>query len=481
LEQQDNPQHNPLRITRPEKGGPAPLGPGCPSLEEWGLYEAGLQTDAKAAAMLEHGSDCASCGELLADLHSEAGSGEGTIVALRSNTLEWKREMLTRIDAELGGDTRREAPVPVRPVRKTFSMTTGRWWVAAAAAVTVVVGNVWWLNSANPSNAPSVLVGKAYTAQRPFEARLAAADYAPYNAERGGVSRDNAALLKARLRIAEKLDQSPQDPEWLRASAEIDLLQSNLKAAIDRLKGMQDTRPDDPDIWGDLGIAYLQRAEVEARTQDIAVAIEDLTKATAAAPTNAVFQFNLALAYERQPAPRRAIEEWDKFLRLESSGPWADEARRRQKDLKDQIDEQIKKQAGAAQKPVSSDDQIFPLFAEGFHTTPTLNATAIAADLDKTYHDPWLRDLLAVSSGENEAGLGTLKAAAKAFALGDSVELEVRSRQAVEAFRRSGNDAGFLFASLQQAYANQQLTLAPECLKVAEGAIPGAKKKVISG
>ena len=476
LEQQDNPQHNPLRITRPERGGPAPLGPGCPSLEDWGLYEAGLQADAKAAEMLEHASDCLSCGELLVDLHGEAGSGEGTIVALRSNTLEWKREMLSRIDAELGGEKHREAPVQVRLARKNFSMTMGRWWVAAAAAVTVVVGNVWWLNSANT---PFALVGKAYTAQRPFEARLAA-DYAPYRPIRGGVNLDNAALLKARLGISEKLEQSPEDPDWLRASAELALLQSNIKTAIDVLKRIQITRPDDANVWGDLGIAYLQRADMESRAQDIAVAIEDLTKATAAAPSNAIFQFNLALAYQRQPAPRRAIEEWDKFLRLESSGPWADEARENQKKLKEHIDEEIKKQAGTTQTPASSDDQIFNLFAQGFHSTATLNAPAIAADLEKTYHDPWLRDLLAGGSG-SEAALGTLKEAAEAFALGDSDVLEVRSRQAAQAFQRLGNDAGFLFASWQQAYAYQRLLTAPECVKVAEGAIPGAKKKIIFG
>lgn len=111
----DEAPDNPLSAPRRTAGGPVPPGPGCPSPQEWGLYEAGLHSNVKAESMLEHAADCPACGTLLADLRGNgfggAQAGQGmqdpkTIVVLRSNTAEWKRDMLARIAQTLGNEAR---------------------------------------------------------------------------------------------------------------------------------------------------------------------------------------------------------------------------------------------------------------------------------------------------------------------------------------------------------------------------------------
>src|SRR6476646_1259535 len=52
-------------------GEPVPPGPSCPSLEEFGKYEAGLQPEEKAAAILGHVAECPDCAGLLAEVHRE--------------------------------------------------------------------------------------------------------------------------------------------------------------------------------------------------------------------------------------------------------------------------------------------------------------------------------------------------------------------------------------------------------------------------
>jgi hypothetical protein len=78
--------------------GLAAFGPECPSLEEWGMYTAGLLPEARAGELMAHAAECAACGGLLADL---AGAVEETeMPELKSATEEWKQQMAARLEAK---------------------------------------------------------------------------------------------------------------------------------------------------------------------------------------------------------------------------------------------------------------------------------------------------------------------------------------------------------------------------------------------
>jgi CHAT domain-containing protein len=476
----DEAPDNPLSAPRRTVGEPVPPGPGCPSPQEWGLYEAGLYPNVKAESMLEHAADCPACGTLLADLRgSEFGgaqAGQGTddsktMVVLRSNTAEWKRDMLARIAQTLGNEAR---PSRVRFSLPRFSLpgfSLPRYSWAAAAAVVAVAAGAWWISSRNTPEAAFRLMAQAYAEQRPFELRIPGADHAPLRAERGAAASPVLPLLDAQRLIASKLEQRPDDADWLRANARAELLQWRYASAIELLRRAEDTEPNNSTILGDLGIAYLQRAEMESRPQDIAQAIEYLTTALKASPSDPVLRFNRALAYERQPAPRMALEDWNELLRLEPSGGWADEAREHVKRLKGMIDQQ----AGRAQTPQSSEDAITALAAVGFRSTPSLDAAAVAADLAQKHGDPWMQRFLAASrSAGSQAGTDLLESAAKAYSAGESSQGEARAGEAVKAFRKARNEPGVIFASFEQAYGLQRLSQPQPCLAAARAALPGA-------
>jgi hypothetical protein len=326
--QEENP-NNPLRTGRREMEGPVPSGPDCPSLREWGLFEAGQYSGEEATRMVGHASGCPSCGQLLADLHSdesdgETQSGRGPIMALGSNTTAWKRKMVSRIVSELGRETARST----NPIR---------WWTVAAAvaagAVVLIAGATWWISFRNSPRAASNLIAQAYSEQRPFELRIPGANHAPLRPERGAMASPAVSLLEAQRLIAKELQDRPADPAWLRVQARADLLQWRYAPAIQSLQQVLETEPGDAEVSGDLGIAYLQRAEIESHPQDVAPALEYLKKAAEKAPSEPAFRFNLALAYERQD-PHRALEEWNRYLALDASGPWADEAREHVNRLK---------------------------------------------------------------------------------------------------------------------------------------------------
>ena len=61
-----------------------------------------------------------------------------------------------------------------------------------------------------------------------------------------------------------------------------------------------------------------------ARIEDAIVAYRT---AIQLAPTYADAHYNLALAYERQRQPRRALEHWKSYARLDRIGPWSVHAR----------------------------------------------------------------------------------------------------------------------------------------------------------
>ncbi len=467
-----------MRQSYRQMGGPAPRGPECPSFKELSEYEAGLRTgksDEDAAGILDHIADCEACAALIADmqgteLQGEDGeaSSEKTGILLRSSTKAWQETMLSRIARELGGEKQRSSKQSW-----TLSWVWPRW-AAVAAAVVAIVGAVWWNSASHSPDAAFRLIAEAYTEQRPFELRIPGAAHSPLRTERGPSASPGVALLDAQRMIASQLEKKSPDVDWLRASARADLMQSHYSAAIEFLRRAEAAKPGNPAILGDLGIAYLQRAEMESRPQDIAPAIEYLSKAVTGLPSEPAYRFNLALAYERQLALRQALEEWNGLLGREPSGAWAGEARQHV----ERIQKLLKDQAGRAKAPRTSEDAITALAAVGFRSTPSMNADAIAADLAEMHGDPWMQDFLKANrTTPSQSALAALEAAAKAYTVDKSSEGETRSREAAEAFRRAHNVPGALFAAFEESYGFQRLSQSESCLEVAGAALPGTQSQ----
>ena len=73
---------------------------------------------------------------------------------------------------------------------------------------------------------------------------------------------------------------------------------------------------------------YFDLGNVLDETERVQEAIAAYGTAIQLAPTYADAHYNLALAYERQRQPRRALEHWKAYVRLDRTGPWSVHARK---------------------------------------------------------------------------------------------------------------------------------------------------------
>ena len=379
---------------------------------------------------------------LLAELHSD----EPEATVLKSATPEWKQQIVEQI----------AGPRP-RPNRT-------RVWLAAAAAIAIAVGGAWYFARSSP-NAGLKLVAQAYSAQRPFEMRIAGADYQPN--VRGAVSA--GSLNETISTIGAALEKDPDNIGWLRARAEASLLQQDPAQALELLGKAAALTPGDTDVLSDTAISYMLRAEMSgqsSRAMDLTQAIDLLTQAILKQPAKADLFFNRALAYERLPEPQLAIKDWERFLKLESAGGWADEARRRLERQKQLAGQQ-------AARVAAGEESILPLAAQGFRESGSAHPQQVADLLAAQNRDTWLRDLLA----QNSASFPLLEQASKETSAGHEAIAEPLWAKASLALRASGNVPGLLFADLERAYSLQRMSQPADCLRIAESTLPIAKAR----
>jgi tetratricopeptide (TPR) repeat protein len=74
-------------------------------------------------------------------------------------------------------------------------------------------------------------------------------------------------------------------------------------------------------------LAFFDLGNVLDELERLDEAIAAYRQAVALAPQYADAHYNLALAFERKAQPRPALHHWQSYLKLDSSGPWADHAR----------------------------------------------------------------------------------------------------------------------------------------------------------
>jgi CHAT domain-containing protein len=436
-------------------------GPACPPARDWALYEAGLQSEARTRELLEHVSACSACGALLADMTGDAsiqGSIEGESLALKSATASWKRDMVRRLAAESAVDRRRQGPAPWGP----------RWWAVAAAAAVVVI------LAGTSSTSVLWLLDRS---DRTFEFRAAGSSYRPIAEYRGSTRTEGVSFLAAKLLIAVRARLAPDSAVWLHAQARANLLQpsgsNNLDSAIDELAGARSSTPNDVEILNDLAIALLLRANsdkssIQVRTEDVSRAIETLSDALKRRQSPELY-FNLALAYEQQRAYREALDTWNRYLQIETTGGWADEARRHVQTLRAML------QARRDLRTRRAEDAITALAGQGFRSSADLDASNVANDLAERHGDPWLRDFFdAEHRTPNPRAIENLQASIRAFTAGDASSGETHARQAAAEFSRGGNVAGVELALFEQAYTLQRLSDAKACADLASLALPAA-------
>lgn len=335
------------KLANPVAGEPTS---GCPADEKWTELAAGICSAPEASSLLEHATRCDYCGNLLREstenLNPEISPQEqGFIRQLPSATAGWQRGLGRKMaEASRTEESKRTLVVRKsrRPARWPFAPLK-RWALPVAVAAIGIIGVALWIRWSSPSlSAVNEKLAQAYSEQRPFQARFPGARYGPLREERGeaGPSRSRmdepAELLEAEQEIAEALTRYPRDPGWRQVKARTDIFEGNYQSAIEELMKLQVDRPENTTIQFDLAIAYYGRARTQrdsvAKTTDFKLSLRCLDIVLSKNPNDAVGLFNRAVVHRELKQYSESNSDWQRYLQLDSTGPWADEAVRQKQD-----------------------------------------------------------------------------------------------------------------------------------------------------
>jgi tetratricopeptide (TPR) repeat protein len=174
-----------------------------------------------------------------------------------------------------------------------------------------------------------------YQQSRPTETRISEFGYAPLTQVRGAPEPVEQNRLR---RIENNLIQATENnsnAQTRHALGVFYLTQQDYQKAIKEFEAALKFA-DIAKIHNDLGAARFERAKTEPkekRLEDLALSLEEFTKATKLDGNLLEALFNKSLALQELGMPREAKESWTLYLQKDPSSPWAGEARKNLKRL----------------------------------------------------------------------------------------------------------------------------------------------------
>jgi hypothetical protein len=310
--------------------------PECPQESQWPRLAARLTKGKEAERLLQHAATCDHCGPLLRqstqdfseDLTAEE---EATLTQLQSSQAGWQERLAAKLR-----EPPRSRSIGAR-LRELLSPSVRiPAWSYAVGFVLVAALSFGGLFYSRPRPIDELLAS-AYTEKRTIELRIPKAAYGRFTMIRGSTNRSRLdrplALLEVEARIARELEKDPANPALLQAMGRADLLDWNYGAAIASLERALKAQPDSPSLKIDLASAYVERAEALHQASGYDAAAELLSNALKAAPDDPVAVFNRAIVYERMRLYDKAIQDWQRYLRVASDSSWTSEAKKRLADV----------------------------------------------------------------------------------------------------------------------------------------------------
>jgi CHAT domain-containing protein/tetratricopeptide (TPR) repeat protein len=445
------------------------------SLEQAAALARGEISEPRRGEIAAHLAECEPCRQRVAEYQEflADSSVDSSIAPATDLDAEW-RDLWNRI-------------------RRRQMMTWVTRGSAVAAGLLVALGlayGAYWILSPSPER----LLAQAYKEQRGFDLRLAGAGYAPIapiQRGSGSVFSYPHSLLKAQERLSDELKSRPDDPELLRLRGEAEMLARQAPAAVETLEKARDLSSEQnvqaAQILADLGVAYALRADVERRFGDNTNALEYLSRAIRLQPRPETI-FNRALVLERMMLYPEAVEEWKKYLQVDSTSGWAAEARQHlaemEKKLKTRQDglHSITKDPAkflalaAAGKPIDAEAYLRDWAVTEWlprSDDPARQAVAKLAEMLRRDHgDSWLAEMTATPrSAGFQAGLEKLAAARisnQRLDVAHATAGLMQAREAQRVFRQAGSRPGVMWASFEEVYSLHQLIKSEECYAGAE-------------
>lgn len=236
-------------------------------------------------------------------------------------------------------------------------------FVAAYAAILVIasIGGLWFsMNSKTPSNTiaqkVSAELSKAYSKQRPIEARISGLNHAPFPIQvqlmgdkSEPIKPDSMAFGRAEhLLFSQEAERD--NPQFRQAMGQFYLAQQKFDEAIEQLRKAVQLDQSDSKLHADLGAALLgkiesdRQTEVGAKKEDVNECFGSLNKAIELDAKLLEAIFNRALLKQKEKLRREARTDWQRYLELDLNSPWAEEAKANLNLIEEELRKTSKKQ-----------------------------------------------------------------------------------------------------------------------------------------
>ncbi len=198
----------------------------------------------------------------------------------------------------------------------------------AFGAILIVAAVILWRPSPSTELAD---LKSIYKNERPTEARISEFDYAPLVTRRGSAEeREAARLRRIELALLDRTEKNPNSAAF-HELGRFYLTQLRIPDAIKALDRAVSLDSKNVGALNDLGSSYFESAKSEdasAKFKTLATALEKFALAVEIAPRDAASVFNLAQTQQALALNNEARKSWQRYLDLDSSSGWADEARK---------------------------------------------------------------------------------------------------------------------------------------------------------
>lgn len=489
------------------QGPRLPAASKCQKDADWLMVAAGLLSDETTRDLIAHAASCEYCGPQLkrasAIITEEVSTEEeGRLAGLKSSTPEWKRALTY----ELAGIVHRRAPETRFELRPVFKLSSPIVYVLAfLILVAAVLGVLNYRKRANEIASVQSLIAAAYTEQRTVVLRVPGAAYGAFRVSRGNANTSRldrpAALLEAEAEIAAKQTQGRRtSTEWLKLRAQVDLLEWNYNAAIQTLHEAEaiGAGSSPSDVYLYLAMAYFERAEANNYAPDYGTAVEFLGRVLDKNPNDPVALFNRAIVYEKLALYSQSASDWKRYLELDRTGEWSQEARQHLADLQQRIKQHHDPQKNVLLSPGKiaessvSDTEIdrkieelqasilvqwLPDYLVDGSSAPQVQKANLRSAIRRVsrltqvkHQDSLLQDIQAsvlLTRSTAPVSITDLAKAILANQSGDEHTALVFSRRAEQEFKRTGSMAGLLRAEFEEVYALQFSFRPAECRRLA--------------
>lgn len=267
----------------------------------------------------------------------------------RQDKLRFGRAFMNYVSSQTPKPLLAEVERPSAPWFQQLFASSGRIAVYAVLIVSVAVGS--WLVFFRQSEVDKGLIAlnDAYRQQRPIEARISRFDYAPFPVTRGAEPErvDSPALDRAERILLDAVHDNPGAQSY-HALGKLYLARKEIDKAIAQFDQAVKANPNDAQIYADLGAAWLEKGKLSLdkgkanpASSEAGKGMEELGRSReylSKALDHGVHPealFNRALAEQYLMLYDQAEQTWREYLKLDSTSPWADEARRNLKLLEE--------------------------------------------------------------------------------------------------------------------------------------------------